>query len=57
MYWFDPVDVAMGRLSQLALPSSKKFEAVGVILLAVLLSNLVRTLGDNAADLVLDLLG
>lgn len=36
VYWFDPVDVAMGRLSQLALPSTKKLEAVGVILLAYL---------------------
>src|SRR5690606_22655352 len=36
VYWIDPVDIAAGRLRDLALPSRKKFEAVGVVLLAYL---------------------
>ena len=36
VYWIDPVDIAAGRLRDLALPSRRKFEAVGVVLLAYL---------------------
>jgi pimeloyl-ACP methyl ester carboxylesterase len=36
VYWIDPIDIVAGRLRDLALPSKKKFQAVGVVLLAYL---------------------
>jgi CHAT domain-containing protein/pimeloyl-ACP methyl ester carboxylesterase len=50
VYWFDPVDVATGQLSHLALPSARKLEAVGVILLAYLKLKLRLQIGGYDAD-------
>ena len=32
VYWFDPIDIAVGNLTALALPSKKKFQPLGVVL-------------------------
>jgi pimeloyl-ACP methyl ester carboxylesterase len=50
VYWFDPVDIGVGRLTELALgPSGSKFVAVGVMLIAYLKLKLrLRAAGYNA---------
>lgn len=50
VYWFDPVDITTGQLSHLALPSARKLEAVGVILLAYLKLKLRLQIGGYDAD-------
>ncbi len=36
VFWVDPISIAAGKLADLALPGSRKFEPLGVILLAYL---------------------
>ncbi|HVR95185.1 MAG TPA: CHAT domain-containing protein [Thermoanaerobaculia bacterium] len=50
VYWFDPIDIATGQLSHLALPSVRKLEAVGVILLAYLKLKLRLQISGYNAD-------
>ncbi len=47
--WFDPVEIAIGGLSRLALPSQRRIEPLGVILFAYLRLKLeLRAAGFNA---------
>jgi hypothetical protein len=47
--WFDPVEVALGRLTRLALPSSRRIEPLGVMLFAYLRLKLsLRAAGFDA---------
>ena len=47
--WFDPVEIALGGLTKLALPSSRRIEPLGVMLFAYLRLKLsLRAAGFNA---------
>ena len=51
VYWFDPIDIAAGRLTQLALPGAgTRFEALGVMLIAYLKLKLRLQIGGYDAE-------
>jgi len=51
VYWFDPIDIAAGRLTQLALPDAgTRFEALGVMLIAYLKLKLRLQIGGYDAE-------
>ena len=50
VYWFDPIDIAAGRLTRLALPGGATLEALGVILFAYLKLKLRLRIGGYDAD-------
>ena len=51
VYWFDPIDIAAGRLARLALPGSgTRFEALGVMLIAYLKLKLRLQIGGYDAE-------
>lgn len=48
--WFDPVEIALGRLTRLALPSSRRIEPLGVLLFSYLRLKLALRAGGFDAD-------
>jgi hypothetical protein len=48
--WFDPVEIALGRLTHLALPSKRRFEPLGVLLYTYLRLKLSLRAGGFDAD-------
>ncbi len=48
--WFDPVEIALGRLTRLALPSRRRIEPLGVLLFTYLRLKLALRAGGFDAD-------